>query len=197
MILQVRGTSGSGKTTVMRQLMERLGVWEAYYIPGKKRPLFYQSAFANKEKWPRCVVLGHYESPCGGCDTIGSARQVYELAQSFSQGETILMEGLLLSEDSKWTPMFRDKHEVKVFFLTTSLERCLAQIKGRRQEVGNEKELNVTNTSRRVAVIERARVKLIDTGVTCRRVTPEQCVDVMVAILKRSMYCEKQLVVVQ
>lgn len=169
MIVQVRGTSGSGKSTVMRAVMMAMGDWQSVQITGRKRPLYYLSA----SEWPLTAVLGHYESPCGGCDTVGSAAAVYDLIQKVvaNGAVNVLCEGLLLSEDVKWSSQLPD---LKVIFLTTPLERCLRQIECRRATVGNDKPLNPDNTANRVAVIERARVKLLDRGITCRRASPEQ-----------------------
>jgi hypothetical protein len=166
MIIQIRGTSGSGKSTVMRRVMEGAGTWIAHNQEGRKRPLYYT---CNDLKG--VAVLGHYESACGGCDTVGSAREVFELILSLPQ-YTILCEGLLLSEDVKWSSQLKDLH---VLFLTTPLEQCLTQIKQRRTEAGNEKPLNPENTSNRVATIERARVKLSQVeGVHCYRCSANQ-----------------------
>lgn len=169
MICNLRGTSGSGKTWVMREFMRRFSdSWEPIY-GDRKKPMGY---IANG-----VTVLGHYESTCGGCDNIGSARQVYDTIQRmFPTVEAItsariVMEGLLLSEDVKHSLKLPD---LRVLFLTTPLETCLAQIGSRRKAAGNDKPLNVENTSKRVAVIERARGKLIEAGVPCYRTTAKQ-----------------------
>lgn len=177
MIIQIRGTSGSGKSTIMRQVMEALGTWRPWYVEGRKRPWRY-----NLET-PRAdlTVLGHYESQCGGCDTIGSARQVYDALQEVD-ADIVLCEGLLLSEDVKWSSQLRDLH---VLFLTTSLERCLSQIQQRRKSVGNDKPLNAANTTNRVAVIERARLKLLALGVDCRRCSPNQAKRIILKLIER------------
>lgn len=167
-VIQIRGTSGSGKSTVMRQVMKGLGGYAAHHVTGRKRPLLY--AFNEF-----VYVLGHYESACGGCDTIGSARAIYELTERLFNGpdnaKVVLQEGLLLSEDVKWTSQIRDVH---CYFLTTPIEICIEQIKTRRSEAGNDKPLNESNSRKRVAVIERARVKLVELGVDCVRVSPSQ-----------------------
>lgn len=166
MIIQIRGTSGSGKSTVMRQVMDHLSL-EPVLVSGRKRPLYYLDLARS------VAVLGHYESPCGGCDTIGSARQVYDLIQTLV-GLDILAEGLLLSEDTKWsTKLLEEGADLRIAYLTTPLDRCLKQIQSRRVSVGNLKELNTENTSRRVAVIERSRVKLLGAGARCLRTSPE------------------------
>lgn len=180
MIIQLRGTSGSGKSTAMRKVMGLMGDWQAVTVPGRKRPLYYYSC----SDWPDTVVLGHYESACGGCDTIGSARAVWELTSKLRAerpGVHLLQEGLLLSEDVKWTS---NMPGVSVLFLITPVEQCLEQIKKRREEAGNEKPLNPGNTTNRVAVIERARVKLLDAGVDCRRCSADQAPGLVLHLLR-------------
>lgn len=172
MIIQIRGTSGSGKTTVMRRIMDSLGFWNGQFVEGRKKPLYY----CNDDN-PRLIVLGHYEATCGGCDNIGSAAKVFETIHRVCPTvedvtrSIVLCEGLLLSEDTKWSLQLPD---LRVCFLTTDLDRCLKQVEGRRRAAGNTDPLDPENTSRRVSVIERARVKLTEAGVYCRRASPEQ-----------------------
>lgn len=172
-IIQIRGTSGSGKTTVMRRVMVRLPgmlTRRPIYVEGRKRPLYYE--FGNN-----IVVLGSYESACGGCDTIGSAAQCFKEIVALDQmGKTVLCEGLLLSEDVKWSSQLPD---LRVVYLTTPLETCLKQIEGRRKEAGNDKPLNPENTRKRVDVIERSRVKLINGNVDCRRCSSDQATGII------------------
>lgn len=160
MIIQVRGTSGSGKTTAVREFMKTLD-WTPVYKEGRKKPLYYRCGSV--------ALLGHYEgTACGGCDTIGSARAVFDLIGSvLNQGvEHVVCEGLLLSEDTKWTLQLS---EVRCIFLNTPLKVCLQRIQERRRQAGNDTPLNPSNTTNRVSVIERARVKLKRGGVTCVR----------------------------
>lgn len=167
MIIQIRGTSGSGKSTAMRHVLDGLE-WQAEYRPGRKKPLYYRSLNAPC----RVVVLGHYDSLYGGCDTIGSARVVYELTQELvGRFDVVLQEGLLLSEDVKWTTQMKD---VRAIFLVTPLVQCLNWITERRGKVGNDKPLNPQNTTNRVKTIERARVKLTEAGVDVRRASADQ-----------------------
>lgn len=161
-VIQIRGTSGSGKSTVVRAVMNEFHGWTPVMRSGRKQPLYYESE--------EVVVLGHYESPCGGCDTIGSAKAVYDLIGEV-EARTILCEGLLLSEDVKWSSQLKG---LRVIFLTTPLETCLRRIRGRRKTAGNTKPLNPNNTANRVATIERARVKLTNLGVPCRQCSADE-----------------------
>jgi len=212
MIVQIRGTSGSGKTWAMRSIMSLLGSdWVPFYVDagvdngklvefeGRKKPLGYYLREYDMELGnsrlpifpPRIIVLGHYEAVCGGCDNIGSARAVYDVIDAgdvkgctcrriIGGAGVVLTEGLLLSEDTKWTLQMSD---VRCFFLNTPVDKCLDQIKARRQEAGNEKELNHLNTTKRVNTIERARVKLTEAGVWCRRASARQLPELVVNLL--------------
>lgn len=188
MILQVRGTSGSGKTTVMRKVMQILRDWgwndAPVYVEKRRNPLYY----VGKLNGLSVIVLGAYTdySQCGGCDTIGSARQVAELTARLLNDDpssTILQEGLLLSEDVKWSSQMSD---LRVYYLATPLEQCLRQIEGRRREAGNDKPLNPDNTVRRVGVIERSRVKLSEAGVWTRLCSADQCARLIVERLRKA-----------
>ena len=183
MIIQIRGTSGSGKTTVMRRvidLISPLSDWEKQFVVGRKQPESY--------RFGRTYVLGHYEATCGGCDNIGSAPNVYQLIQRIMERgldhRHILCEGLLLSEDTKWTMELAKEYDVRVVFLTTPVETCIEQVKQRREAAGNTKEFNVENTSNRVYVIERARLKLAANGVACRRCSSDQAATVVMNWLR-------------
>lgn len=188
MIINVRGTSGSGKSWVIRQVMQSLSSsgaagWVKCFQEERKQPLYYYRYLTSL--WKQITVLGHYESPCGGCDTIGSARQVYDLIKLLGApiSDIMLCEGLLLSEDTKWTLQL-PKEQLRVIFLETPLETCLEQIKSRREAVGNSKPLNEKNTSNRVVVISRARVKLLDAGVWCRRASAKQAVNLVLDLIR-------------
>jgi hypothetical protein len=178
LVAQVRGTSGSGKTWVIQQVMAALGYWEPVYCPPRRRPLYYLSELD-------VAVLGAYETPCGGCDGVGSAQKVYDLIRSMATDcypKAILAEGLLLSEDVKWTSQLRD-FDLRVIFLATPLEVCLRQVELRRRQSRNEKSLNPKNTANRVRTIERARSRLQAQGVFCPLAYPDQAVRIILGWL--------------
>lgn len=184
-IVQIRGTSGSGKSTVMRGVMDS-ALWNSIIVPGRKKPLYYVSA---EPRMPPTVILGHYESPCGGGDTVGSARAIYDLIIEIHtllpDIRVILCEGLLLSEDVKWTTLLKSSgFDVRCLFLVTPVEQCIDWIKGRRKAAGNEKPLSESNTRNRVGVIERARTKLEAAGVYCRRCSARQAPGIVLEWLR-------------
>lgn len=198
MIIQVRGTSGSGKSTVVNKVMQAIGDWDKVYIPNRKRPLCYVSSPGVlpklSEAWDKVhipnrklpiVVLGHYEIACGGCDTIGSVPQVFAAMQSLNfDYEHIICEGLLLSEDVKWSLPYKDK--LKAIFLTTPVDECLRRVVQRQNEKGREPAdpaRVIRKLTTRVGTIERARLRLVAAGADCRRVNSDQAVKVVLGFL--------------
>lgn len=181
MIIQIRGTSGSGKTTVMKEIMGDMQRWYPILRMGRQKPLYYMSS--PKSMRPTIAILGHYEAACGGCDTIGSAPKVYELIQEVKKTRNpdfIICEGLLLSEDNKWTKqMVEDGDELRILYLRTTLEECLARVTKRREDAGNTKPLNPAKTINRVKAIESSLVKLSAFDVKIIRVSSDRAAKVV------------------
>ena len=179
MIIQVRGTSGSGKTTVVRKVMERMGDWEPFYKEGRRKPLGYT--------WPGCMVLGHYEIDCGGCDTIGSAPKVYDTIIELKPKIHVLSEGLLWSEDVKWSLALTEQgYEVRALFLATEPEECLRRVTIRQK---GRKPIDPARVRRklmtRVETIDRARARLVNSGIYCRRLSLEQSIKRILSWLQK------------
>lgn len=169
LIIQVRGTSGSGKTTVMREIMESMGQWNTGYMEGRRNPLWYSSV----SEWPKTHIVGSYASNCGGCDTIHGYALLIKTVEELYKLGNVLMEGLLLSEDVKQTLTLLPR-KLKIVYLSTEVDECINRVKKRRLLAGNEKPLKEDNTRNRVGVIERARVRLEAAGVECVTSTTEQ-----------------------
>lgn len=177
LIIKLCGTSGSGKSTAMRRIMEGVGAMSPVFLPGRKRPHRYDSAGV-------VVVFGHYETDCGGCDSLGSAPAIYQ-ALNEHPCPVAITEGLLWSEDTKWTLRLKEEgHEVRCVFLLTPAEECLRRIGLRRAGAGNDKPVNPDNTVNRIPVIERARRKLLAAGIICRRASSSQAPGIVLNWLK-------------
>ena len=156
MIVNIRGTSGSGKTYLVRELMARAGprheVREAHpqragrdILVGYLLPLTALTAMA---------VVGDYTAECGGCDKFswkGAADwvqgRVTELALKRNH---VIFEGAMVSS---WTlRRFREMEvvaPVRVVVLTTPLADCLASVEARRRARGNDAPLNTSHTTDR------------------------------------------------
>ena len=160
MILQIRGNSGSGKTTLIKKAMKNYR-WDGVYVERRKKPLYYRSGGV--------VLLGHYEdSACGGCDTLSNVRHVCELIDTLDY-DLLIAEGLLLSEDVKWTTQLKTDHDKLFVFLATPFDECLRRIRKRREAAGNFKPLSLKHTTRRIQTIGSAHRRLSAAGYRCIR----------------------------
>lgn len=145
--IQICGTSGSGKTSVVRQYIAD-SVAVPILFNHKKKPTVYEG------RWGDIPVffLGSYETTCGGCDTIPSVTIVAELMEyldnAYSDG-VLLFEGLMISHMVGTVGNMQVKLGVERnvrAFLDTPLDVCLARVQARRDAAGNTKPFNPANT---------------------------------------------------
>jgi hypothetical protein len=137
MIISIRGTSGSGKTHLAREVMAQYDIQTPDYISGRKRPIFY--ALRRKGSRKTLYALGSYETACGGCDTIKTADEVYGLIHRLSQHGHVLFEGLLLSTEVN-RALALPKGGALHVFIDLPVEKCLEQVNSRRRQKNPEAE---------------------------------------------------------
>lgn len=169
MIINVRGTSGSGKSHLVREVMKLYDGQMLKYVDGRKQPLYYE---LRKEGRRDLLVPGHYESPCGGCDTISKVESVFNLVRMGDEGGyDVLFEGLLLSADSKHLgALVAEGREVQVIALETTLQECLAAVQARRDARAaargeRGKPLNPRNTEQKWKQVRASVGKLREKGI--------------------------------
>ncbi|HAM40072.1 MAG TPA: hypothetical protein DCP69_01700 [Candidatus Omnitrophica bacterium] len=177
MVINVRGTSGSGKTTVVR------GVFKA----GTAEKLFATeddgSLFGKQSPKPEAYrvdvdgvarpvfVIGSYEQVCGGCDSIGTQDEVCDRVRRYAAKGHVLLEGLLISHlFSRYAALDRELQPTRYVwaFLDTPLELCLARVEQRRLERGVTKPLNPTNTTQKWHDAHRVFAKCQAAGLDAR-----------------------------
>ena len=176
MIINIRGTSGSGKSTVIRRLME-MAVVRPTHVDGRKQPLWYDLMHPDHDE--PVTVLGHYESDCGGCDTITDGLDtIYELVEEAADaGNHVLYEGLLVQSDVKRCIALAETYGVIVIGLNTNFETCLEGIRARRLGRGNHKPMNIANTVNKMRPLPRQRERLSEAGVDWRDLNREEAFD--------------------
>ncbi len=188
MIVNIRGTSGSGKSTLARKIMAEfptriplLRQGAKADVPGpKSRPYAYLFKHPSKAV-DDLVVLGHYEAECGGCDTIPSFDAMYELAREASdQGFNVLMEGLLLSAESRRMIELAFARDVLVIGLDESLETCIDSVNERRWRKNPDKPgVNPKNTESKWKGTRSTMEKLTVAGVTAIWADREQAYEIL------------------
>lgn len=183
MILNIRGTSGSGKSTAVRKIMELAPRIEKIFTENRKNPLYYNLL------WPDRTVLvpGHYETACGGCDTIKTYDDLFQIIRAAHIGnKDVLFEGLLVAHDKKrckelfeW--LGKDPSQFQIIEITETLETCLNSVEKRRSERKNppKKPFNPDNTTRRYREVVRSCEQLEEFGIPIHRYTREEIPDVV------------------
>lgn len=174
-IVNIRGTSGSGKTTVVRRLLDH---WEER---GYRKAEVQQELVEGKTRkighWVGPVfILGKYDTTCGGCDTMswkGAADYICSLVKRQAQLGPVVFEGLMVSGwgtgrlRTLWEETGQQLHVIQ---LTTPLDTCLASVQERRVAratlKGEEaKPLNPENTTAKWHGTMRGSELLVKAGV--------------------------------
>lgn len=136
MIINIRGTHGAGKSTVVRRVLESYKA-TPQFVPGRGRPYAYVC-----EGGP--YILGSYENVTGGCDTLPSLEIIFEGAKAAADaGHDVLFEGIMQS--MKRLVELHKHHPVTVIALTTPLQTCIDSVMGRRAERGQDGDFDPKN----------------------------------------------------
>lgn len=154
-VVQIKGTNGSGKTTIARQLIALSK--EKWYMTeptktGKQRVL---ATVLYDLQW---VVLGNYpeDSKMGGCDglkTIDIMKGIITRALEEYPGYWILFEGMMIStlKDTFYLWLKELDVEPVFVFLITNTQSCLDRINSRgTNSIKNPQ--NIDDKNRRIAM---------------------------------------------
>lgn len=160
MILDIRGTHGSGKTTVIRNLLADQPCDNEPILDG-------HSHLGYRLKRYKASILGKYETACGGCDGIKTAEEVGRRVRLFaSEYSHVLLEGILVAHTfQRYSDLANELGNYTFLFLDTPLETCIQRVQDRRKEAGNSKPLNPKNIVKDWHCIwERRRPQFIEAG---------------------------------
>jgi hypothetical protein len=101
----------------------------------RKRPIGYLSANA--------FIPGHYETDCGGCDTITEIDHTFDLIKGYASKDWhVLFEGILAQHSAPRVVELHGMGNLVVLHLNTSLDQCFSNVDERRARTGNIRELN-------------------------------------------------------
>jgi hypothetical protein len=158
MIINLRGTHGSGKSTIVRQLIKHLGATPES-LDSKGRPNNYVGHLKNNVL---LYIIGSYETACGGCDAIQPYAEIWPRVEKFAGLGHVVFEGALVSSSygnvGRASEIYGDQF---IFaFLNTPLETCITRIKQRREKRGDFRPLNPKNTEYKYQCIQKSINKI-------------------------------------
>ena len=165
MIINVRGTSGTGKSTVVRNIMKLADGKIRVMKEGRRQPFGYLLTFPGRKR--RVALVGHYETPCGGCDTIQSYEDIYNAVRAGDDaGYDVIYEGLLISgEHARPTQLHNEGRDIRVIALNTPLDLCIESINERRWAKNPDKPpVKERNTIAKARAVEIAMQKMTEAG---------------------------------
>lgn len=158
MIFNLRGTNGTGKSTVAHALIKKSGAEPIDFWPQARSAK--PKAYAGMWKGVPIVILGSYATVCGGMDTITDINDARDLIVGYGTDENypiMFYEGLFISHClgtvAKGMADAGLKERTVLGYLDTPLETCLERVHKRRAERGNTKpfkEQNVVDDYQRV-----------------------------------------------
>jgi hypothetical protein len=153
LLVNLRGTSGSGKTTIARTFMQNYPHEFLRFKSGKPAGVRVDVPGWN---WP-LYICGKYESEdgnlvCGGMDTIKTQALCADRAIKAYRYGHVLAEGLMASGVSPAGTFPQAIIEaagpnVRFLFLDTPLPKCLGRVEERRRAKGNMEPLDPENTT--------------------------------------------------
>lgn len=165
-IIQITGTYGSGKTTIVRSLLPLYSGVDLD-VPGK-RPLGH---YLNG----KIFLVGDYRSnECGGADKIKPLDLVFNIVrEQHALGYHVIMEGIYLMSKTRVIPLMKEGIPLTILQLTTSLDESLAGIAARRAMRGDEKEVNPKKTTDHFKLSQSYCANMRALGVSVIKVTRE------------------------
>lgn len=162
MVIQIRGTSGSGKTWIIHRIMER---YPFTPVVSKSKEI---KGYYCKEL--NLFIVGRYTTACGGCDTIKSQDEICKrIKKATDRGWNVLFEGLICSHiAARYAELHKRYRQegipVRFIFLDTPLEKCREQINLRRAERGKP-PTTAKNTEKDYTSTHRSRENMHSMGV--------------------------------
>lgn len=177
MIINIRGTNGSGKTTIVLALMQGAArVTPIRGVLGPRKPEAYELVFEDIAD--PVFVLGSYHLAktadgdplslgTSGCDQIQPYDLILDLLRKYAPRGHVLFEGVLVSSSygrvGRLMEEFGPERAVMAF-LDTTLEACIANVQKRRDGQGDTRPFNPHNLTTKFNQIKGGKDKIREAG---------------------------------
>lgn len=161
MVIQIRGTSGSGKTYIIYRLMSK---YKFKSINQGSSIVGYYCKELN------LFIVGKYETACGGCDSINTQDEICNrILKATKRGWNVLFEGLICSHIAKryaelYFRLQKNNIESMFIFLNTPFDTCVENINIRREKAGKTR-VQAKNTLKDYTSTHKSRENMNSMGV--------------------------------
>lgn len=159
-IIIVGGTHGSGKSTLARKFTEQhYGILQKIQVCGNDVLITSDG---------RCAILGSYDRSCGGIDGYSGWDALQSTIQSLTEMEcpVIFAEGVITYGKERYMWMSRiPNYEFMFIKLNTPVLQSVENVKSRRAERGDSKDLDPGNIFRKEKSWYSMYISLLENGV--------------------------------
>lgn len=177
-VLNIRGTNGSGKSTAVRLLMEKMGTRSPFQLDGK------EAGYRFATPAGKVFVMGKYTTACGGMDSSfsykGAADDVVWLVHELSASGHVVAEGVIALGSygfGRLTKLAADLeaqgHHMIFALMDTPLDVCITRCEARRAEKAaakgkDPKPLDPHNLESKWDATHKDHERLGAAGLDCR-----------------------------
>lgn len=172
-LFNLRGTNGTGKSTVAHQLIKDTGATPLEYWPMGARRTNKRKvrAYAGTFEGVPIAILGSYETVCGGMDTITDINDARELIVEYGLNDKfpiVFYEGLFISHMlgtvARGIETSGLKENLTMAYLDTPLDVAIARVEKRRAERGNKTPFNPNNVIKDFRAVSLNKAKAENEG---------------------------------
>ena len=188
MVINIRGTSGSGKSWVMRRLLEE---FPNRYEPGLQStilddrilligPYYTSSGAVGVDYMLHFMTLDHIHAMA--VQKMMPSPGVFE--GKAEQFDHVMFEGLIVSNVYERYRKMAAEVDLRWVFLNTPLDVCLRQVEKRRQERGERRPFKPENTITKWNSAQRQVDKARSDGMQVWSVSSNEAVDLVTGWLR-------------
>lgn len=147
MIINVRGTHGSGKSHLVRSIRDLYDDVQPQLVENRKTP---QGYWCRSTQYAPIYIAGSYENECGGCDLLTNSGNLglvglFEMLTTVAANWSIVFEGIVAQHSLGRLLELHRQHTVSVVALSTPLKLCVESVTARRAQRGAvDKERNLS-----------------------------------------------------
>jgi len=178
-VVAIKGTNGSGKSTVVRALLDRLGKQSILRVNSK------EAGYRCRYEDGSLFVLGKYKTACGGLDSSfsysGAADDLLLCIDKLAAQGHVVCEGVIAITSYGHNRMtrFADKlkrkgHRMIFAHIDTPAEMCIERVRQRRMEAGNRKPFNPEKLLDKYQSILKSQEQLLKAGYDARILPHEE-----------------------
>jgi hypothetical protein len=189
MIISLRGTNGSGKSTVIRALLSQCGSKPIYGALGHRLPEAYRLSVPRVKT--DTFLLGPYTTECGGCDRLIPFELIPRLIENYAAKGHVIFEGVIVASMYGQVGRLLERwgKQAVLLMLETSLDECVARVRGRRSGRGDTRVFDPSHLARKFEAVRRVGERAQADGILrVETVADTDAVKLMITMLQRAKW---------